>query len=226
MHPADLGPSSLPLSLSLSSPLPSYPSLLSLLHHLHSSSFLLSSRAFNPPSSIIHDLSPLLPPPVAAVAVAVAAAAAAAAPASGTPATPLALVPPPPPFAALRPLCAFLFFGLFVVLHFFFFFFCFFRPLPLLFFFPSFLLVNLSCERIWQKPGECIQRYVPRARERLELLSKTGASSRIMGGCRCDRAENATSLRFSCLRSCGKNCAAGRRAVGSRANNRARASLS
>lgn len=41
---------------------------------------------------------------------------------------------------------------------------------------------------------------MPRAREQLELLSKTGASSRIIGGCRCDRAENAMRRLFCASR--------------------------
>lgn len=63
----------------------------------------------------------------------------------------------------------------------------------LFFFFLSFVRAYIRHIYTYRGPGECTQNYVPRTRERLELLSKTGASSRIMGGCRCDRAENATS---------------------------------
>lgn len=207
MHPADLGPSSLPLS---SPPLP-LPALPPVDPPPSSRCFsLLASSALPPLLPAFFDLSLLLPPPVAAVAVAVAAAAAPVA-AAGNPPCPrhsfsLSLSPPPPlrnhpPFAhsSFSPSFSSAFSSSSSSsssssassAH---------SSLLSLFFFLSFRPVRLSCERIQRRPGECIQSYVPRASERLELLSKSGASSRIMGGCRCDRAENATySPRFSCV---------------------------
>lgn len=108
MHPADLGPSSLPLS---SPPLP-LPALPPVDPPPSSRCFsLLASSALPPLLPAFFDLSLLLPPPVAAVAVAVAAAAAPVA-AAGNPPCPrhsfsLSLSPPPLS-ATIRPSCTLL----------------------------------------------------------------------------------------------------------------------